>query len=90
MLLLTLIILSISVLTSTIHSVVADEINPGVYSPTSKPFQSPFVDWTAKWWQWYLSIPNSQHPFADTTGEKCSKSQIGPVWFLLGAPGKVG
>lgn len=71
------------------QSVSADEINPGLYSPTSKPFGISFVDWTAKWWQWWLKIPNSQHPFADNTGERCAVAQHGPVWYLLGAAGKV-
>jgi hypothetical protein len=82
-------VLSLLTLTFMLQSVTADEVNPGLYSPTSKLFGIPFVDWTAKWWQWYLKIPNSQHPFADTTGEKCAVSQDGPVWFLLGSAGKV-
>jgi hypothetical protein len=65
----------------------ADEINLGVYSPNSAPFGTPFIDWTTKWWKWFIAIPNSQHPFADTTGERCGKSQEGPVWYLVGAGG---
>ena len=66
------------------QTVLADEINPGLYSPNSKPFGLTLADWTVKWWQWFIAIPNSQHPFGDSTGEKCGVGQAGPVWFLLG------
>ena len=69
--------------------VVADEVNPGLYSSDSSPFGTSFPDWTAKWWQWFVGIPNSEHTFPDTTGEKCNTSQAGPVWYLLGSAGKV-
>jgi hypothetical protein len=71
------------------QQILADEINPGLYSSTSNPYDIPFTDWTAKWWQWFIGIPNSQQPFADATGEKCGTNQGGPVWYLLGAAGKV-
>ena len=66
----------------------ADEINPGVYSPNSAPFGTPFTNWTTAWWQWYMAMPNTGHPFADTTGERCGAGQEGPVWYLLGAGGR--
>ena len=69
--------------------VLADEINPGLYSPNSSPYGTSFDKWTTKWWQWFIGIPNSQQPFPDTTGEKCGINQAGPVWFLVGAAGKV-
>ena len=69
--------------------VFADELNPGLYSPNSNPYGTPFDKWTTKWWQWFIGIPNSQQPFPDTTGEKCAVKQAGPVWYLVGAAGKV-
>ena len=69
--------------------VLADEINPGLYSPNSSPYGTSFDKWTTKWWQWFIGIPNSQQPFPDTTGEKCGIKQAGPVWYLVGAAGKV-
>ena len=36
-----------------------------------------------------IMIPNSQHPFADATGERCAVAEDGRVWYLLGAAGKV-
>jgi hypothetical protein len=42
---------------------------------------------TGEWWQWALSIPTSQNPSADTTGEKCMVGQRGSIWFLAGVSG---
>ena len=39
---------------------------------------------SAQWWQWALSIPSSQNPLLDTTGEKCMIGQRGSAWFLAG------
>lgn len=39
---------------------------------------------SAQWWQWALSIPSSQNPLLDTTGEKCMVGQRGATWFLAG------
>lgn len=82
-------IMSVLLVQSTSQLVLADEFNPGLYSPDSTPFGTPFATWTTKWWQWFIGIPNSQQPFPDTTGEKCGINQAGPVWYLVGAAGKV-
>ena len=42
---------------------------------------------SAQWWQWAISIPASQNPLLDTTGEKCMVGQRGPIWFLAGVFG---
>ena len=39
---------------------------------------------SAQWWQWALSIPSSQNPLLDTTGENCMLGQRGSTWFLAG------
>ena len=39
---------------------------------------------SAQWWQWALSIPSSENPLLDTTGEKCMVGQRGSTWFLAG------
>jgi hypothetical protein len=76
-------------LSPTLSRALADDLNPGLYSPDSSQFNRSYKDWTAKWWQWFMKIPNSQHPFEDSTGARCSVSQNGSVWFLLGSAGKV-
>jgi hypothetical protein len=67
----------------------ADELNPGIHSLNSSPYGISLPMWTTKWWQWFISIPNNQHPFADTTGDKCGTNQEGPVWYLTGSAGNV-
>lgn len=39
---------------------------------------------TAKWWQWSISMPLTDHPFADPTANDCTYNQSGKVWFLGG------
>ena len=43
-----------------------------------------FKDSSAEWWQWALSIPVSENPLLDETGEKCVVGQRGSEWFLAG------
>lgn len=60
-----------------------------VYQSNTTPYDYTYGEWSAKWWQWALSIPlynpdNGQpnHPLFD--GEDCSVGQSGQVWFLGG------
>lgn len=62
-------------------------INPEVISIDSMPYNYTYNDWTAKWWQWALSIPMKSNPQNDPTGENCGINQHGPVWFLAGTTG---
>jgi hypothetical protein len=76
-------IMSIWIFTSIMTSyVLADEINPGVYSADSKPFGISYENWTARWWQWVHNVPPDQNVNFDSTGEFCHVGQEGPVWFL--------
>ena len=36
--------------------------NTVVYSKDSSPYGVPYKDWIARWWQWDVGIPSSQHP----------------------------
>ena len=60
---------------------------PSVYPVNSKPHGLSYGDWTAKWWQWAVSIPKDINPGADMTGKNCVLKQSGPVWFLAGTFG---
>jgi hypothetical protein len=62
----------------------ADKPSPGIFPPDSKPFGKKYKEWSAEWWQFVLSIPSSENPTLDETGEKCVVGQHGPVWFLGG------
>lgn len=58
-----------------------------VYPPDSEPYGLEYGEWSARWWQWILSIPVATNPALDTTGAHCSEGQKGPVWFLGQAVG---
>jgi hypothetical protein len=55
-----------------------------LYTPDSKPFGRTYAEWTARWWQWVLSIAKTENPLVDENGENCANNQSGPVWFLAG------
>jgi hypothetical protein len=63
------------------------DTNPNVYPPDSKPYNLTYGEWSAKWWQWVLSLPQDINPLLDNTGEDCAQMQSGPVWFLAGTTG---
>jgi hypothetical protein len=60
-----------------------------LFYPNSAPYGVTFADWTAKWWQWVLSITVENSPVNDTTGKNCAINQNGPVWFLGGTLGGI-
>ena len=74
-------------LTMTPLAQAATNPNPGVFPVSSKPYGATYGQWSAKWWQWALSIPASSNPLLDTTGANCAVAQSGPVWFLAGTFG---
>lgn len=60
-----------------------DSLNPGIFSIDSRPYGQSYSEWSAKWWQWIISIPAKDSPSSDQTGQKCSIAQNDPnVWFL--------
>lgn len=60
-----------------------------LYSTESDPYGISYAEWTAKWWQWALSIPVENNPVNDPTGKNGGVNQRGPVWFLAGTLGGV-
>jgi len=73
--------------TMSVIEVQADGMNSGVYSTDEKPYGLTYGEWTAKWWQWLISIPQDVNPVGDPTGRYCGQNQTGPVWFLVGTSG---
>lgn len=66
--------------------------NPGVLPPQSHPFGHTYSEWSARWWQFTLSIPVHtpagalNNPFvSDSPGSLCGVGQSGKVFFLGGA-----
>lgn len=55
-----------------------------LYTSGSKPFGRTYAEWTARWWEWVLSIPKTDNPLVDENGRNCANNQSGPVWFLAG------
>jgi hypothetical protein len=60
------------------------DISSLVFETGSSPFNLTYADWTAKWWQWAYSIPQSIHPAYDDTGKFCKEGQKKPTWFFPG------
>ena len=60
---------------------------PTPFPPGTVQYNLTYGEWTARWWQWALSIPEEINPAADETGENCHEGQSGPVWFLAGTFG---
>lgn len=60
---------------------------PGkVVSPQATVAGAAFPAWSARWWQWAISLPfNDSHPLKDEEGDEVHRGQSGPVWFLGGA-----
>ena len=82
-------ILSIVALVTLVISVGTASAQPSVvFRRDANPFDKPFEQWTAEWWQFILSLPAAVNPLLDT-GEQCAVGQHGPVWFLAGSLGEV-
>jgi hypothetical protein len=67
--------------------VAAKNANPGVIPPNAKPFGKTYEQWSVTWWNWAISLPVTNHPLFDQTGENCGVGQQGQVWFLGGVFG---
>jgi hypothetical protein len=61
-------------------------ISLGIMMPLNTGFvySQSFEELSIEWWQWALSIPLSDSPLLDKTGEKCMVGQQGSEWFLGG------
>jgi hypothetical protein len=77
-----------------ISSNTVNPVNNSSMSSTPTPFPVDTIqynltygEWTARWWQWVVSVPEDRNPSADETGENCDEGQSGPVWFLAGTFG---
>jgi hypothetical protein len=55
---------------------------PQVVDLTLAPYGNTYGEWSARWWQWWTSIPAATNPVLDETGANCAEGQSGPVWFL--------
>lgn len=82
-----LVVLSLITSTSFIALASAQGVNENIFPIDSKPYGLTYGEWTVRWWQWALSIPQDNNPITDKTGKNCALNQEGPVWFLTGTTG---
>jgi hypothetical protein len=52
-----------------------------------RALEATYGEWSARWWQWLLSIPTALNPNLDPGGVNCAQGQTGNVWFLAGTFG---
>ena len=57
--------------------------NVKIHHRNSRPFGLSFSEWSARWWQWLLSIPKSSNPAMDSSGENAYIGQPNPNVFFL-------
>src|SRR5688500_6634401 len=44
-----------------------------------------YGEWSARWWQWVISIPSQRNPVKAEGRLNCGIAQSGPVFFLAGS-----
>lgn len=57
------------------------------FAPNDIVYGSTYGEWTIKWWEWVLSIAESNNPVLDNSGENAHLNQNHKVWFLAGTIG---
>jgi hypothetical protein len=72
------------VVMSSIDKAYSDSLNPGVYSSNSSPFNVPYKEWVAKWWDNNVKLGAEEHPRDNFTPERCNldQKQGDPVYYL--------
>ena len=56
-----------------------------LFDIADKPYDLTYGAWTAKWWNWILSIPKEVNPLCDETGEHWNINQTqSDVWYFVG------
>lgn len=82
-----LILLGLVLLGGVVSTLVRDEApdlvdGVPVVHPESSVDGASLADWSARHWQWTLSVPVGANPGHDVTGATCSADQKGPVFFI--------
>lgn len=60
--------------------------NPHVLPPNSRVQGLTYGEWSARWWQYVLSVPVSENPLVGATGANCGIQQIGNVALVVADP----
>jgi hypothetical protein len=81
----TALVLAVLIATIPANLAAAPNSNPRILPPNSAPHGHTYGEWSARWWQWTVSLPQDQNPSFDETGcANGANGQLGPVWFLTG------
>lgn len=71
---------------STLHALDDREPRTFLYQTSDNPFGISYKEWTERWWQWFVGIPNNSHPADDPSGAFAHTNQAhNNVFFLAGA-----
>ena len=62
-------------MSSTVTLTVAASNSVNIFLPDSKPYNLTYGDHAKNYWKWALSVPASENPVNDQTGEKCANGQ---------------
>jgi len=54
-----------------------------VFPIESSPYGLTYSEWSARWWQWLLSVPRSRSPAFDRSGDNANVNQFDPNVFFL-------
>jgi hypothetical protein len=61
--------------------------NSQVVLPNTEEVGNSYGEWSARWWQWLVSIPAATNPNLTSGPVDCTLGQSGQVWFLGGSFG---
>lgn len=72
------------VMISSSNKIYADSLNPGIYSSDYAPFDIPYKEWAAKWWNYNVKFGAEEHPRDHFSPERCNldQEQSDPVYYL--------
>jgi hypothetical protein len=77
-------VVTIALLLVTTSVAGARNANPGILPPNSRVHGLTYGEWSARFWQYILTIPASQSPFFGMTGTNCIYEQVGNVAMIIG------
>lgn len=60
--------------------------NPGILPPNSQVQGLSYGEWSARWWQYVLSIPSPENPLVGATGNNCVFQRKGNVGLVAVDP----
>ena len=70
----------LAVAETTVATTSPEDAGVEVLTPDASWEEVTRAEWTARAWQWWLSLPNDVNP--TMTGQGCGYGQAGPVFFL--------